>query len=93
MDPLPEMVPISEMRTRQNELLAQAAEAPLVLTQHGRAVAVLLGPDSYNRLLEHVEDLQLSIDGALARADNAPPTDFEDYLAERGDHVPAASDQ
>ena len=43
MDPLPEVVPISEMRLRQNELLERVSDKPILLTQHGRAVAVLLG--------------------------------------------------
>ena len=93
MDPLPEVVPISELRLRKNELLKQVSEKPIVLTQHGRAVAVLLGPESYNRLLEHIEDLQLAMDAVEARAEKEPRIEFEDYLTERGEHVPAPSDK
>ena len=93
MDPLPEVVPISELRLRQNELLGQVSEKPIVLTQHGRAVAVLLGPEPYNRLLEHIEDLQLAVDAVEARAEMEPIIEFEDYLTERGEHVPAPSDK
>ena len=93
MDPLPEVVPISELRLRQNELLRQVSEKPIVLTQHGRPVAVLLGPEPYNRLLEHIEDLQLAVDAVEARAEKEPRVEFEDYLTERGEHVPAPSDK
>lgn len=93
MDPMPEVVPISELRTRQNDLLEKAGEQPILLTQHGHAVAVLLGPDPYNRLLEHVEDLQLALDAVEARKAAEPVTELEEYLAERGEGVPAPSDQ
>lgn len=93
MNPLPDVVPISELRTRQNELLEQVSEEPILLTRHGRAVAVLLGPEPYNRLLEQLDDLRLAFDAAEARAEIAPPVDFEEYLEERGEHVPTASDE
>lgn len=93
MDPLPEVVPISELRLRQNELLEQVSDKPILLTQHGRAVAVLIGPDPYNRLLEHIEDLQLAIDAVEARAQQEPVTGFNEYLTERGERVPASSSE
>jgi prevent-host-death family protein len=91
MDPLPEVVPISELRLRQNDLLEKVSAKPIVLTQHGRAVAVLLGPEPYNRLLEHIEDLRLAIDAVEARKDREPVIDFEEYVADRGERVPASS--
>lgn len=87
MYPLPEVVPISELRTRQKELLEMISEVPVLLTEHGRAVAVLLGPEFYNRMFEEFEDLWLELDAAEARAKDAPGTDFEGYLAGRGDHM------
>jgi len=90
MDPLPDVVPISELRLRQNDLLKKVSAKPILLTQHGRAVAVLLGPEPYNRLLEHIEDLQLAIDAVEARRDQEPVTDFDEYLADRGERVPAS---
>lgn len=93
MDPLPDVVPISELRLRQNDLLEKVSGKPILLTQHGRAVAVLLGPEPYNRLLEHIEDLQLAIDAVEARSDKEPVTDFDEYLVDRGEGVPASSDK
>lgn len=91
MDPLPRVVPISELRLKQNELLKRLSDQPIVLTQHGRPAAVLVGPEAYNRLLEHIEDLQLAIDAVEARAEREPLTEIDAYLAERGEHVPAGS--
>ncbi len=45
---LPEFLPISELRSRQNELLTRIWDKPLVLTRYGRSGAVLLGPKHCN---------------------------------------------
>lgn len=86
MYPVPEVIPISELRTHQKELLEKVSEGPILLTQHGRVAAILLGPESYNQLLDQLEDLRLALDAAAARAEDTPATDFEGYLAERGDY-------
>jgi prevent-host-death family protein len=92
LDPMPEVVPISDMRTRQKDLLEVAAENPILLTHHGRAVAVLLGPERFNRLLERVEELELALDAAEVREAAEPTIEFEHYLAERGENVPDPPD-
>jgi len=53
---IPELIPISEIRQRQNEILASLRNGPIVLTQHGRAAAVMLAPDEYNRLAHCVNE-------------------------------------
>jgi prevent-host-death family protein len=85
---IPELVPISEIRQRQNEILASLRDGPIVLTQHGRAAAVLLTPGEYNRLVAAVEDLEDAMDAAQARREPGD-MDFDDYLARR-ERVPAA---
>ena len=56
MDKAPELVPISEMRTHQAATLEQLKQGPIVLTHHSEAVAVLVDPAHWNRLLEQLED-------------------------------------
>jgi len=56
MDKVPELVPISEMRTHQAAILEQLKQGPIVLTHHSRAAAVLVDPSHWNRLLEQLED-------------------------------------
>ena len=68
MDVVPELVPISGLRTRQNEILDQLADKPVVLTQHGRAAAVLVSPEQWNLLVELVEDLTDALDALEMRA-------------------------
>jgi prevent-host-death family protein len=53
-----EVIPISELRKRQAEVLAALEKGPAILNQHGKGAAVLLSLDAYNRLLEELEDLQ-----------------------------------
>ena len=55
-----------------------------MLTRYRREVAVLLGPELYNRMLEQLKDLQLALDAVKGRAGDTDETDFEDYLTGRG---------
>ena len=88
MNRIPELIPISEIRQRQNEILASLRNGPIVLTQHGRAAAVLLTPGEYNRLVAALEDLEDARDAAEASREPGA-ADFDDCLARR-DRVPAA---
>jgi hypothetical protein len=47
-------------------------------------VAVLLGPESYNRLLEHLEDLHLVIDTVESRTGTELILDLDEYFASGG---------
>ncbi len=58
MQSIPELIPISMLRQTQNDILGKLSEAPVVLTQHGRAVAVLADPDMWNELIEELETWQ-----------------------------------
>ena len=49
-----EVLPISDLRHRQNEILASLQKGPVILTQRGRGAAVLLSLDEWNMLLERL---------------------------------------
>ena len=66
MAALPEVIPISDLRLRQREILARLGQGPVVLTQHGRAAAVLISPEEWNHLIEALEDLQDAAEAAQA---------------------------
>ena len=70
MNVIPELVPISGLRTRQNQVLSSLVDGPVVLTQHGRAAAVLVSPEQWNHLVETIEDLTDSLD-AIEMKDRA----------------------
>jgi prevent-host-death family protein len=71
---VPKIVPISELRLRQSEILEQVEQAPVVLTHHGKAAAVLVHPERWNHILQHIEHLDdlitvLSAELAVARGE------------------------
>jgi prevent-host-death family protein len=54
--------PISDLKTRTAELVNQVAttDRPVVLTRHGRGVAVLLSVEHYEALLEQLEQAHVA---------------------------------
>ncbi len=66
MSIIPELVPISELRLRQSELLSRLSKGPVVLTQRGRAAVVLVDPDYWNQIMEELEDLRDAVDAIEA---------------------------
>lgn len=87
MGRIPALVPISDIRQRQVEILASLADGPVILTQHGRAAAVMVSPAEYDRLMAQLEELQDAADAAAARREPGA-LDFDAYTARR-DSVPA----
>lgn len=83
MDRLPVIVPISDLRQDAAAVLRRAAASddPIVITQRGRAAAVLLSADAYERTQKEIELLR-----ALARGDaqiaEGEGRDADDVLAE-----------
>jgi antitoxin Phd len=60
-------VPISEIRKRQNEILTQLNAGPVILTQRGRAAAVMVSPEQWDRLIERLRDLEEALDVRAAQ--------------------------
>lgn len=80
MNTVPELVPISELRLRQSEVLARLPVGPVVLTHHSKGAAVLVSLDQWNRLAGDLEDLEDTVTAlktqlALAQGD----TDLVDW--------------
>ncbi len=75
MYPIPETLPISELRHAQAQVIGRLTDGPIVLTQRGKAAAVLVEPSLWNRLLERLEDLDDAVEGLKALAEyNADPS-------------------
>jgi prevent-host-death family protein len=62
MNAVPELVPISEVRKRQNEILVQLNAGPVILTQRGRVAAVMVSPEQWNQLIERLKDLEEALE-------------------------------
>lgn len=86
-----EVIPISELRKRQAEVLAALEEGPAILTQYGKGAAVLLSLDAYNRLLEELEDLQDTMDAFEARQAQGERVSLATYLSQREVRTSAAA--
>ncbi|MEA2603255.1 MAG: hypothetical protein QOF89_4247 [Acidobacteriota bacterium] len=60
--------PLSDLKTQTSEIIqqAQASGRPVVLTRHGRGVAVLLSVEAFEDLQTSAEalELQRAVDGA-----------------------------
>ena len=68
-------IPVSEARERLADVIAGASRSgePVYLTRHGKAVAVVVDPDIFERLLLDAED-------ALDRAELTLARDEGDYV-------------
>ncbi|MCD6291589.1 MAG: type II toxin-antitoxin system Phd/YefM family antitoxin [Anaerolineae bacterium] len=75
MNFIAEVAPISDLRTRQNELLAKLAHGPVILTQRGRGTCVLLSLDQYKHLLDELEILDDTVDALKAKLELATGED------------------
>ncbi|MEW5985284.1 MAG: type II toxin-antitoxin system Phd/YefM family antitoxin [Chloroflexota bacterium] len=65
MTPALPVVPVSDLRYKAKEVLAEVAKRPVVITQRGRATAVVLNLEAYNQMVCHLESLEAIKDEAL----------------------------
>lgn len=81
--------PISDLKSRAAELVDQARKShrPIVLTRHGRGVAVLLDLEEYESLTERVAFVDAVEEGARAvrEGDIHPHTEAAAILRAFGD--------
>jgi len=80
----PGIIPISEMRKRQAWVLDEIHRRPVVLTQRGRGVAVLLSLEQWEQLMERLEDLEDAMTALEARLSDTeePSVPLDEVLAE-----------
>ncbi len=78
-----DIVPLSEFKARAAEWLKKATRtgAPIVITQNGRAAAVLMSPKEFDALTERARFVDSVAEGLVdAEADRL--TDHESMVAE-----------
>ncbi|MCB2198536.1 type II toxin-antitoxin system Phd/YefM family antitoxin [bacterium] len=65
------IIPISEFKQRSADLVKRlhSERDPLILTQNGRAAAVLVSPEEYDRLTRREEYLE-AVAAGVAQADS-----------------------
>lgn len=72
-NPIPQTVPISELRRQQDKILKMAASAPVVLMSRSEPAGVLVSPQEWNQIvdrLRHLEALQEARHNILANNAN-----------------------
>ena len=75
-------IPVTDIRERIRAVLA-ALDGPVFVTQHGRVKAVLLDIDTYNSLVDELDDARLATDPEIRRV----MADIKDAY-KRGDMIP-----
>jgi len=69
------IVPISDLQRKAGQIVSELTDDPVVITQHGRAAAVLVSPQRYSEMeneLQRLDDLELvsMLDKAEAARDS-----------------------
>lgn len=85
---LPTM-PVSELRTQQAAILDQLHQSPVLLTQRGQGAGVLVHPDTWNKVMEQLEQLlHLELlrqrSSEITRGEFVTFEELEQKLTERG---------
>jgi prevent-host-death family protein len=65
MDTVPQIVPISDMKLHQAQVIGMLEDGPVVLSQRGRPKAVLVSVEEWDRRARRLKELELL---SLARA-------------------------
>ncbi|MDH7472809.1 MAG: type II toxin-antitoxin system Phd/YefM family antitoxin [Anaerolineae bacterium] len=74
------ILPVTELRERLGDVLerARTSDEPVFITRHGRAQAVLLSVDSYDRLMDRLSQTSSADWYALSQASLARVWDHPD---------------
>ncbi len=66
-----QIIPISDLRVNQLEVLALADEAPVILSQHSRARAVLVSVPQWDAIAQELRNLRLLVEAKRIEAETA----------------------
>lgn len=69
-------LPITDLRTKQPEILLRLQQSPVVLTHHGHGAAVLVNPDQWNAQQSELRRLRLLVEAMEIKAKGEPTIPF-----------------
>ena len=77
------IIPMSEFRAKMAELIERTRvnREPLVLTQRGKSVAVVISPREYELLTEH-QHFVAAVKAGIEQADRGELVDFDKSMEE-----------
>ena len=73
MIPLLPTRPVTDMNRVPNEVLAMLAQAPVVLMQRSQPAAVMVQPETWNRISQELNDLRALVAALRAEQDLSNP--------------------
>lgn len=74
----------NDARTKWSEMIDASRNEPVTITRRGRAVAVLVKPEFFERAMDALEDLEDIEDAAEAAASDEPTISHLDLMRELG---------
>lgn len=82
-------VPVSDLRNRQAEIIAELTHTPVMLTNRGEGTGVLVNPNAWNALLDEIERLRhivklQQISKRMSEGDFLSKEEVEMALTEKG---------
>ncbi len=82
----PSVMPISSMRKYQAKVMAELKQRPVVFTQRGHGIAVLISIEQWELLMERLEDLEDALTMLEARMEDTdePSVPLDQVLKELG---------
>jgi len=93
MQAIQQIVPISHLRTEQDEILTMMDKAPVILAQRSKARAVLVSVNEWNKVAEELRRFRFIAEARAIAARNDEDGSWVDgdevryMMAERGVHV------
>lgn len=69
-NPIPQTVPISELRRQQDKILKMAESAPVVLMSRSEPAGVLVSPREWNQIINRLKQLEAAHEARRIIAQN-----------------------
>jgi PHD/YefM family antitoxin component YafN of YafNO toxin-antitoxin module len=97
INPLPQIVPVSDLKHRHLDVFKRLEKSPIILANRSQAVAVLIAPPLWDALAERIDDLECMVAALQAELELAQgkaetvtlsESELEAWVAEH-DVVPA----
>jgi prevent-host-death family protein len=86
MNSTPQIVPISDFRLHQADVLAKLGNGPVFLAQRSKAAAVLVSVEKWDETVKRLQELEWREEirqaAKAARTSNEPDISHEDFMAE-----------
>ena len=87
MTPILRTAPISDMKSKQENVMEMLSSGPVVLMERSQPAAVIVSPDEWNRTAKQIAMLETIMAGQRALANDAPTissAEMRERMTKRG---------